>query len=187
MQVVWHVKHWMWFLFQYERVSQPWMTNAQSEYNDLFSYRCSKSWSTFSQSGLNLEEFIMDVHVSSLLSFFVKEFTDYRFQIGIWNGENLDWLRSDADLAAESALSFPLTPMWLGIQHKIIFLRLDIESSLLSSLTIYGFSSYLFSSDVNTESESENMINFLCLSLEIMFLYYSLRSQIIVNHSFLLK
>ena len=30
-------------------------------------------------------------------------------------------LRSKADLAAESALSFPLTPMWLGIQYKIIF------------------------------------------------------------------
>ena len=39
-------------------------------------------------------------------------------------------LRSKADLAAESALSFPLTPMCLGIQHKIIFLWLDIESSL---------------------------------------------------------
>ena len=32
-------------------------------------------------------------------------------------------LRSKADLAAESALSFPLTPMWLGIQHKIILCR----------------------------------------------------------------
>ena len=32
----------------------------------------------------------------------------------------------------------------------------DIESSLLSSLTINGFSSFLFSSDVNTESESDN-------------------------------
>ena len=51
-------------------------------------------------------------------------------------------LRSKADLTAESALSFPLTPMWLGIQHKIIFLWLDIESSLLSSLTINGFSSF---------------------------------------------
>ena len=30
-------------------------------------------------------------------------------------------LKSKADLAAESTLSFPLTPMWLGIQHKIIF------------------------------------------------------------------
>ena len=30
-------------------------------------------------------------------------------------------LRSKADLVTKSALSFPLTPMWLGIQHKIIF------------------------------------------------------------------
>ena len=158
----------LWFLFQYESVSKPCMTNAQSGYNDLFSSRCFKSWSPFSQGGLNLEEFIIDVHVPSLLPFFVKEFTDYRFQIGIWNGDNLDWLRSDADLAAVSALSFPLTPMWLGIQHKIIFLWLDIESSLLSSLTINGFSSFLFSSDVNAESESENMRNLLCLSLEMI-------------------
>ena len=55
------------------------MTNAQSGYNDSFSSRCSKSWSPFSQSGLNLEEFIIDVHVPSLLPFLVKEFTDYRF------------------------------------------------------------------------------------------------------------
>ena len=64
------------------------MTNVQSGYNDLFSSQCSKSWSPFSQSGLNLEEFIMDVHVPSLLPFCVKEFTDCRFQIGIWNGDN---------------------------------------------------------------------------------------------------
>ena len=76
-------------------------------------------------------------------------------------------LRSKANLAAESALSFPLTPMWLKTQHKII----DIESSLMSSLTINGFSwvFFLFLSDVNTESESENMINLLCLSQEMMF------------------
>ena len=77
-------------------------------------------------------------------------------------------LRPRANLVAESALSFLLTPMWLGIQHKIIFLRQDIESSLLSSLTINDFSGFLFFSDVNTESESENMINLLCLSLEMM-------------------
>ena len=34
----------LWFLFQYESVSKPCMTNAQSGYNDLFSSRCSKSW-----------------------------------------------------------------------------------------------------------------------------------------------
>ena len=88
----------------------------------------------------------MDVHVLLLLPVCVKEFTDCHFQIGICN-ERTSGLRSKADLAAESALSFPLIPKWLGIQHKIIF---------------------LFSSDVNTESESENMINWLCLSLEMM-------------------
>ena len=64
--------------------------------------------------------------------------------------------RSKADLAAETALSFHLTPMWLGIQHIIISLLFDIESSLLNSLTIRGFSSFL----LLTESKSENMINF---------------------------
>ena len=49
-------------------------------------------------------------------------------------------LRSKADLATESTLSFPLTPMWLEIQHKIIFELLDIESCLRSSFTINGFS-----------------------------------------------
>ena len=44
----------------------------------------------------------------------------------------------------------------------------NIESSLLSSLTINVFSKFLFFSDVKTESESENIIFFLCLSLEMM-------------------
>ena len=35
-------------------------------------------------------------------------------------------VRSKADLAAESALSFPLTPMWLGVQHIIISFLFDI-------------------------------------------------------------
>ena len=86
----------------------------------------------------------------------------------VYGMERTSGLRSKADLAAESVLSFPFTPMWLGIQHKIIFLWLDIESSLLSSLTINGFSRFLFFSDVKTESESENMINLLYLSLEMM-------------------
>lgn len=80
----------------------------------------------------------------------------------------LSGLRSKANFAAKSALSFSFTPMWLGIQHIIISLSLVIESSLLSNLTINGFSSRLFFTDVSTESESENMINLLCLSLEMM-------------------
>ena len=51
----------------------------------------------------------------------------------------LSGLRSKADFAAESALSLPLTPMWFGIQHIIISLWLDIESSLFSSLIINVF------------------------------------------------
>ena len=47
-------------------------------------------------------------------------------------------VKSKDDFAAMSALSFPLTPMWLGIQQKRISL-FDIESSLQSSFMISGF------------------------------------------------
>ena len=49
------------------------MTNLRSGYNDLFSSWFSQSWSPFSQIGLDLEEFIVDVIVPSLLPFCVKE------------------------------------------------------------------------------------------------------------------
>ena len=66
-------------------------------------------------------------------------------------------------MGAESALSFPLTPMWLGVQHIIISFLFDIESNLFNSLMIRGFWNFLFLNDSKTESESENIINFLCL------------------------
>ena len=81
---------------------------------------------------------------------------------------DLSDVRSKADLAAESALSFPLTPMWLGAQHMIITFLFDIESNLLNSLMIRGFWNFVFLNDSKTESESENIINFLCLFFEIM-------------------
>ena len=80
----------------------------------------------------------------------------------------LSGLISTADFAAKSALSLPLTQMWLGTQHMIISLWLDIESSLFSCLIINGFSSILFFNDVNTESESENMIYLLYLFFDII-------------------
>ena len=58
-------------------------------------------------------------------------------------------------------------PMWLGIQQKTISL-FDVECSLQSSLIISGCSSFLLFNDNRTESESENMMNFLCFSFEIM-------------------
>ena len=66
-------------------------------------------------------------------------------------------LRSKADLAAESTLSFPLTPMWLGIQYKIIFLCIEIESSLLSNLTINGFSSFFYFSVILIQRASRRI------------------------------
>ena len=63
------------------------MTNAQSGYNDLFSW-FSKTWSPFSQGGPNLKEFIMGIIVPSLLPFCVKEFTDCQFRISIRNEDN---------------------------------------------------------------------------------------------------
>ena len=81
---------------------------------------------------------------------------------------DLSGVRPRADLAAKSALSFPLTPMWLGVQHIIISFLFDIESNLLNSLMIRGFWNFLFLNDSKTERESENIINFLCLLSEMM-------------------
>ena len=80
----------------------------------------------------------------------------------------LSELRSKTDFAAESGLSLPLTPIWLGIQHMIITLWLDIESSLFSSLIINGVSSILFFNVINTESESEIMVYLLYLFFDII-------------------
>ena len=57
--------------------------------------------------------------------------------------------------------------MWLGIQQKTISL-FDVECSLQSSWIISGCSRFLLFNDNRTESESENMMNFLCFSFEIM-------------------
>ena len=65
---------WLWFLFLYERVSKPCMTNSQSGYNDLFSSWFSQFWSSFTHVWLNLEGFTVDVSALWLMPFCVKEF-----------------------------------------------------------------------------------------------------------------
>ena len=90
---------------------------------------------------------------------------------------DLSGVRSKTDLAAESALSFPLIPMWLGIQHIIISFLFDIESNLLNRLMIRGFWNFLILNNSKTESESENIINFLSLLFEMMFLNCVSRSN----------
>ena len=41
----------------------------------------------FSQCGLDLEEFILDVIIPLLLPFCLTEFIDFGFQVGMWNLE----------------------------------------------------------------------------------------------------
>ena len=81
---------------------------------------------------------------------------------------NLSGAKSKADLTAESALSFPLTPTWLGIRDIMISLQFNTELSLFYSLMIQRFSSFLLLDDSRTESEPENMITFLCLFFEMI-------------------
>ena len=64
--VIWNCRpnhNWIWFLFQYERVSKTCMTNAQSRYNGLLSSWFSKSWSSFSQDGLTCQTTCTDKHI----------------------------------------------------------------------------------------------------------------------------
>ena len=72
-----------------------------------------------------------------------------------------------AALSYELALLLPWIPIWLGIQQNITFLLWISELSLLKILTINGFSNLVYLSDWRTEMESEWMINFLELLVEI--------------------
>ena len=54
------------------------------------------------------------------------------------------------------SLLFRFLSLRCGLESNSKLFFYDIESSLLSNLTINGFSSFFFSSDVNTESKSEN-------------------------------
>ena len=94
---------------------------------------------------------------------------------------DLSAVRSKVDLAAESAVSFPLTPMRLEVQHIIISFLFDIESNLLNSLMIRRFWIFLFLNDSKTENESENIINFLCLLFEMMLSAWSIARASAVN------
>ena len=80
---------------------------------------------------------------------------------GILNFFSVVWFR--VELAALCAWSFPMMPVWLGTQHICISLSFDKFFNLQSILIINGWSNFLFFSDSNTDSESENMMNLLFL------------------------
>ena len=75
-----------------------------------------------------------------------------------------------AVLAAESAWSFPLIPMWLGIQHTSISLVFDRISSLFNICLVRRLSRFWFFRDVKTDRESEKNDEFggfcLCYNIE---------------------
>ena len=129
---------WLRFLFQYERLSKPCMTNAQSGYNDLFSsWFLSKLVSTLPR----LAEFgrVYSRCYCSIVFAILYEGIYCLYQVSIWNpGFIGGGIRSKADLATEFVISLPLTPTWLGVQH-IIFFLFDIESNLLNMLMIGWF------------------------------------------------
>ena len=79
----------------------------------------------------------------------------------------LSWVMLIAASANESVLSLSWIPIWLGIQQNITFLQWISELSLLKILTIRGFSNLVYLSNWITEMESEWMINFLLLLVEI--------------------
>ena len=101
----------------------------------------------------------------------------FRSEYGILD---LSGVRSKANLAAKSALSFPLAPMWLGVQHIIISFLFDTESNLLNSLMIRGIWNFLFLNDSKTESECENIFNFLVPYIHIQILWVVLSVTVII-------
>ena len=75
------------------------------------------------------------------------------------------------DLAALSTCSFPLIPVWLGIQHSNISLSFDIFSNLHKSF-ISGSSSFLLCNEVNTD-KSERIMKLWFLNQIQHHIYYT--------------
>ena len=71
-------------------MSETCVANPQLRYNDLFLTWLSEGWSLFSQSGLYLEEFVVNIVMPVLLPFCKKEFIDLGSQVSIWNGDSQD-------------------------------------------------------------------------------------------------
>ena len=77
---------WQLLLLKYQRMSGICVANLQSRYNDLFLSWFSEGWFLFSQNGLYLEEFVVNIVIPALLPFCKKEF-DLGFQVSIQNGD----------------------------------------------------------------------------------------------------
>ena len=95
---------------------------------DVVNFRLSgfsEGWSAFTQSEFDPEVFTVDIVIPTSLLFCMEESINIKFQVTILN---LSGAVSKADLAAESALLFPFTAMWLRIQYIRISLEWNMNS-----------------------------------------------------------
>ena len=139
---IWHVKHCGCCSCFSMKESKSCMTNAQPRYNDLFSFL--KAGLHSPKVGWIWKSLLWMLLFQCCCHFSWRNLLILGFN-SVYGILNLSGIISKADLtdlAAESTFSFPLTLMWLGIQHRDISLQFGIESNLLNSLIIREFSSF---------------------------------------------
>ena len=137
----------LFFSFESKSVSKPCVINMQirinnnnnnNNNNNLLSFWFSESCDLHSQSEAWYERVCCRCYHSSVVPFCMKEI------LGVSNQYMESWICWGLDWKADLALSFPLTLMWLRIQHMSISLQSDIESRLLNCLMIKGFSNIYY-------------------------------------------
>ena len=102
-----------------------------------------------------------------LVPFLCNYLPDFRFEVNIRYFCFLSGTILRVALINESVLLYRWIPIWLRIQQNITFLLWFIELSLFRSLTMTGFSSFVFLRDCRTWNiESEWIINFSLLCVE---------------------
>ena len=116
MQGIWHVKQrgcCSCFRLK-EWVSLVWPMRYR---NIMTCSRFPETWSPFSQSGLDIEETIVDVIISALLPFCMKVFIHLGFQVVIWSPEFV-W-GSDLRFIWMPSLLFHFLSLQCGLGSRI--------------------------------------------------------------------
>ena len=125
------------FLFEYKRMSETYVANPQSRYNDLVLSWFSEIWSPFSQSGLYLEEFVVNV-IPVLLPFCKKELSlndFYKKKV-----ENFSWNAQNSKIGSEKKkCSNHLTKKVLCLLKTLVPARdhLMLRSGIYITIYIY--------------------------------------------------
>ena len=114
---------WLWLLFQYESVGKPCMTNAPWDITTCSLLDFLKAGLHSPKVGWIWKSLLWMLMFHRCCHFVYRNLLIVSFK-SVYGMEITSRLRSKADLAAEPALSFPLTLMWLGIKHKNIFFQI---------------------------------------------------------------